>query len=73
MWGMISIYTLIFDSYVGDDIYIYFDNDEIADSPLVVPETGSFSFNFVIPADADPEVHWIRVKSDLGSTLAKRN
>ena len=68
---VVEITVTNFDSYVGDDIYIYFDNEEIADSPLVVPEAGSFSFNFVIPADADPEVHWIRVKSDLGSTLAK--
>ena len=60
-----------FDSYVGDDIYIYFDNDEIADSPLVVPEAGSFSFDFVIPADADPGVHWIRVKFKVDTELVK--
>ena len=60
-----------FDSYIGDDIYIYFDNDEIADSPLIVPETGSFSFNFTIPADADAGTHWVRAKTKRDMELAK--
>ena len=60
-----------FDSYKGDDIYIYFDSDEVADSPLVVPETGSFSFEFTIPADADAGAHWVRAKTERGVELVK--
>ena len=59
-----------FDSYKGDDIFLFFNSREITTSPLVVPQTGSFSLNFYIP-DSDPGGHWIRVKSELGSTLAK--
>jgi len=57
-----------FDSYIGDDIFIFFDSVEIA---KVVTGTGSFSFNFNIPDDAEPGGHWVRAKSELGSTLAK--
>jgi len=60
-----------FESYRGDEIYIFFDSIEFAGSPLVVPQEGSFSFNFNIPDDAEPGGHWVRVKSELGSTLAK--
>ena len=59
-----------FDSYKGDDIFIFFDNDEITASPITVPQTGSFSFDFNIPEDAEPGRHEIRAKSGLGSTWA---
>ncbi|MFC2071484.1 IPT/TIG domain-containing protein [Chloroflexota bacterium] len=59
-----------FDSYKGDDIYLFFDNQEIATNPITVPQTGNFSFNFSIPAGAKPGRHQIRAESELGSTLA---
>ena len=34
------------DSFGGDEIYIFFDNEEI--TPILVPQTGSFQFNFNI-------------------------
>ena len=59
-----------FDSYKGDDIYLFFDNQKITISPMTVPQTGSFSFNFSIPAGAEPGQHQIRAESELRSTLA---
>jgi len=53
-----------FESYIGDDIFIYFDSEEIG---VVVPDTGSFSFNFTVPADADAKVHWVRAKTEGGA------
>ncbi len=59
-----------FDSYRGDQISIFFDNEELALSPIVVPQTGTFSFSFNVPADAAPGSHTLRARSSLGSTLA---
>jgi len=60
-----------FDSYKGDEISVLFNNLEIPNSPLTVHETGSFSVNFNIPDDAETGVAWIRIRSPIGSTLAK--
>jgi hypothetical protein len=59
-----------FDSYVGDELYIYFDNDEIGASPIIVPQTGNFEFKFNVPEDAEAEEHTIRVKNRLGSVFS---
>ncbi len=59
-----------FDSYKGDDISLFFDSEEITTSPLVVPDTGSFSFDFNIPGGAEPGRHWVRAKGELSSALA---
>jgi len=59
-----------FDSYKGDELRIYFDNDEISASPIVVPQTGSFEFDFNIPEDVEPGEHTLRARSELGSTVA---
>ncbi len=59
-----------FDSYSGDDIYLFFDDQKITGNPLTVPQVGSFSFDLDIPASARPGQHQIRAESELGSTLA---
>jgi len=58
------------DSFKGDEIYIYFSGEEVNASPIVVPQTGAFQFDFNIPGDAEPEEHDIRVRAEWGSTLA---
>ena len=58
-----------FDSYIGDTVLILFDDTETAE--LTVPETGSFSFNFLIPAGASPGRAWITVKSEFDFILAQ--
>ena len=68
---MVTVTGTNFDSYKGDDIFILFGSVEITTTPLVVPQTGSFSFNFNIPDGAEPGSHWVRVRSEIGSTLAK--
>ena len=67
---MVTVVCENFDSYKGDDIFIYFDSDEIAVSPITVPQTGSFKFDFNIPEGAEPGKHRIEARSGLGSTLA---
>ncbi len=57
------------DSYIGDEIRIYFDNEEINASPIEVPPTGSFQLDFNIPEDAEPGKHTFRVRGELGSTI----
>jgi len=59
-----------FDSYKGDALYLYFDNDEIGASPIIVPQTGNFEFILNIPEDAEPGEHIIRVKNKLGSVYS---
>ncbi len=66
---MVTVTGTNFESYTGDDIFIFFNNEEITAGPLVVPEAGSFNFSFNIPDDAEPGSHWIRARSELGSTL----
>lgn len=58
-----------FDSYIGDTVLILFDDTETAE--LTVPETGSFSFNFLIPAGASPGRAWITVKSEFDFIIAQ--
>jgi len=67
---MVTISGENFESYKGDDIYIFFDNKEIDASPIVVPQTGSFQFGFNIPEDTAPGEYTIRARNEMGSTLA---
>ncbi|MFC2066880.1 IPT/TIG domain-containing protein [Chloroflexota bacterium] len=57
-----------FDSYKGDNVFIFFDNTEIASSPMTIPETGSFTFSLTLPDDADSGRHKIEVRSQTSST-----
>jgi len=65
---MVTVNGTVFDSYKGDNIYIFFDDTEIPGSPLTVPETGSFIAEFNIPDDAIPGRHWIEARSETTST-----
>ncbi len=60
-----------FESYRGDNVSIFFNNVEIANSPQTIPDTGSFSVYFDIPDNATPGRAWIIIRSQLGSELAK--
>ena len=52
-----------FASYVGDSISVFFDGEEIANSPMIVPQTGNFIVDFNIPGDAAPGRHSIMVSN----------
>jgi hypothetical protein len=58
-----------FDSYKGDSISISFDDIEIPNSPLTVPETGSFSIEFNIPDDAEVGRHWVTVTTEADTAV----
>jgi hypothetical protein len=58
----------VFDSYKGDRIYIFFDDEETPNSPVVVDDDGTFSTTFTIPADTDPGTYYIEARSDKTST-----
>ena len=64
----VTVTGTVFDSYKGDSVHVFFDTTEISGSPLTVPQTGTFTILFTIPATANPGRHWIRVKSEVGST-----
>jgi len=59
-----------FGSFLGDNIYIFFDNIEVSDSPLI-PQEETFTFAFNIPDGSSPGKHTIRVKDEDGSTLGE--
>lgn len=65
----VTVNGINFESYRGDNIYIFFDSEKITTSPMVVPQTGSFSFSFNIPGGAEPGAHTVRVKNEY-TTLA---
>jgi hypothetical protein len=70
----VTINGTIFDSYRGDSIYLFFDNTEIPDGPLTVPESGTFTIEFNIPVDATPGRHWIEARRETASnSMLSRN
>jgi len=64
----VAISGTVFDSYKGDNIYIFFDDMEITENPLTVDEAGTFTLQFNIPGDATPGRHWIEARRESGST-----
>ena len=70
----VTISGTVFDSYKGDNIHIFFDTTEIPGSPLAVPDNGTFSVEFVIPANATAGQHWVEVRSETtSSTMLAKN
>ncbi len=69
----IAITGTVFDSYKGDNIFIFFDDQEIELSPFGVPQSGSFSVPFTIPIGTTPGRHWVRIKdaADAPFSLAE--
>jgi len=60
-----------FLSYVGDKLSIFFNDKEIADSPVTISPQGSFQAIMDIPDNAPSGIIWITVKGPLGSVLAQ--
>ncbi|MFC1909511.1 IPT/TIG domain-containing protein, partial [Chloroflexota bacterium] len=58
---IITIHGTNFQSYVGDNIFILFDDIEISSSLRIIPESGDFTIDFAIPDNAEPGRHWVRV------------
>ncbi|MBN1692113.1 MAG: hypothetical protein JW845_00990 [Dehalococcoidales bacterium] len=64
----VSVSGTVFDSYIGDNIHIFFDDAEISNSPFIVPDNGSFSVSFTVPAGTTPGQHGVEVRSETTST-----
>ncbi len=63
----ITITGTVFDSYNGDNILVFFDDEEIDGSPAV-PQIGTFNIQFIVPGDTAPGRHWIEARSETAST-----
>jgi hypothetical protein len=57
-----------FDSYVGDQVHLYFGNTEVASN--TIPANGEFTWTFTVPDNAIPGTTLVTVKYD-DSELAK--
>ncbi len=64
----VTVSGTVFDSYKGDNVYIFFDDMEIDNSPIEIPDTGTFTTHFIVPTGSEPGRHWVRVRSEAGST-----
>jgi hypothetical protein len=69
----VTINGTVFDSYEGDNLHIFFDATEIENSPITVPSEGTFSVSFTIPANTPAGQHWIEVRSETTSILARNS
>jgi len=54
-----------FQSFSGDEVSIFFDDVQLDNSPFIVPESGEFTFNFLVPDSAEPGRHEIIASSSL--------
>ena len=62
-----------FASYVDDVIHILFRGIEIADSPLIVPQDGTFVATFDVPSNAAPGIAYVTVSGPDYYLLARSN
>ena len=67
----VTVTGVNFESYKGDRIFIFFDDEEINSSLLTIPQEGSFNIELTIPADATPGRHWISLEMESGDELAR--
>ncbi|HEY42134.1 MAG TPA: hypothetical protein G4O18_09835 [Dehalococcoidia bacterium] len=60
-----------FDSYVGDYLSVYFDDQLIPSSPVMVSAPGQFTVYFDVPDYVTPGTVIVSVKGPFGSILAE--
>ncbi|MBN1862756.1 MAG: hypothetical protein JW790_03855, partial [Dehalococcoidales bacterium] len=60
-----------FESFGGTEISIFFDGEEIADSPLTVPESGDFTTSFEVPDDVELGTVYVRITTVIGGAVKK--
>ncbi len=69
----ITVTATNFASYTGDAVYILFGGVEIADSPLIIPEDGTFEVSFNVPFDAKTGIAYVIVTDENGIQLGRSN
>ena len=67
----VTITGIGFESFKGTDISIFFDNIEIANSPLTISGSGTFTTDFEIPDDTETGMTYVRVRTILGGEARK--
>ena len=60
-----------FASFKNTEVIILFNYSEIDNSPLTVPESGSFTTTFIVPDDAEPGTAYVKVQTILGGEIKK--
>ena len=60
-----------FQSFKGTEVSIFFDDVEIDNSPLTVPQSGTFTTDFDVPDDAEPGIAYVKVRTLLGGEAKK--
>ncbi len=60
-----------FESFAATDISIFFDNVEIAGSPLTVPESGDFTASFEVPDETEPGTAYVKITTVIGGEVRK--
>ncbi len=60
-----------FESFSGTEISIFFDNVEIAVSPLTVPDSGTFTASFEVPDDIEPGMAYVKITTVIGGEVRK--
>ena len=66
----VTVSGINYESYRGDNISIYFDGREM--DTLVVPDSGDFTADFVVPDDAVPGRFYVSVRDELDNQLGTR-
>ncbi len=65
----VTITATNFESFKNTEVSIFFNSLEIDNSPVTVPDTGRFTTDFYIPADALPGIAQVMVRTILGGEV----
>lgn len=60
-----------FQSYASDKVHIYFDGEEIANSPIAVLSNGEFKVSFTVPDTTTPGAAYVTVRDKDGHQLGE--
>ena len=66
----VTVSGIYYESYRGDNISLYFDGREL--DTLVIPDSGDFTTDFLVPDDAVPGRFYVTAKDERGNQLGMR-
>ena len=66
----VTVSGVNYESYSGDNISLYFDGREVG--TLVIPDSGDFTIDFLVPDDAVPGRFYVTAKDERGNQLGMR-
>jgi len=65
----VTITAINFESFKNTNVSIFFNTKEIDSSPKTVPDTGSFTADFYVPADTMPGTAQVMVSTVIGGQV----